>query len=205
MSENPFGENCENNENNENSQNEQNMETMKDSENTDNANTESEANEEIENNEDIQEDKNDFEEKYNELNNKYIRLAADFDNFRKRTQSEKEELTKYAQGEILKKIISALDTFDRAREQLNDIEDCKTVKESYEVAYKQLLDLLSKAGLTEIDALGKEFNPNDHEAVTQILTDEYEPDTVAAVMQKGYKMADRVLRPAMVGVARAKE
>ena len=143
--------------------------------------------------------------KYEELNNKYIRLAADFDNFRKRTISEKEELSKYTTVELLKKLTASLDIFDRARESLKDIEDVKTIKEGWEVAYKQLSDILSKIGLTEIEALGKPFNPNEHEAITQVPTDEYEADCVAVVAQKGYKYQDKVVRPALVGVAKNKE
>lgn len=146
-----------------------------------------------------------LEEKFNALNNNYIRLAADFDNYRKRTAQEKEALTTYVQGEVLKKITSVLDTFDRAQESLKDIEDCKTVKDSYELAFKQLIDALGKMGLSEIEALNQPFDPNMHEAVTQVPTDEFEPDTVAVVMQKGYKLEDRVLRPALVGVAKPKE
>lgn len=152
-----------------------------------------------------EQNKDDFEVKYNDLNNKYLRLAADFDNFRKRTIQEKEDLSKYAAAEVLKKITTVLDTFDRASEHLKDIEDCKTVKDSYEVAYKQLLDVLKKCGLEEIEAQGKPFNPNEHEAITQVPTNDIEPDMVAFVAQKGYKMADRVLRPALVGVAAKKE
>ncbi|MBE7707657.1 MAG: nucleotide exchange factor GrpE [Cyanobacteria bacterium SIG27] len=155
--------------------------------------------------EETQEQKDDFEIKYEDLNNKYLRLAADFDNFRKRTIQEKEDLSKYAASEVLKKLTTVLDTFDRASEHLKDIEDCKTVKDSYDVAYKQLLDVLKKCGLEEIEAMGKVFNPNEHEAITQVPTNEMEPDTIAFVAQKGYKMADRVLRPALVGVAAKKE
>jgi molecular chaperone GrpE len=143
--------------------------------------------------------------KYEELNNKYIRLAADFDNFRKRTAQEKEELSKYTTVEILKKIASNLDTFDRAKEGLKDIEDSVKIKEGYEIAYKQLLDTLTKIGLEEIEAVGKPFNPNEHEAITQVPTDEYEADTIALVAQKGYKYQDRIVRPALVGVAKNKE
>ena len=103
------------------------------------------------------------------------------------------------------KILTVLDTFDRAHDSLKDIDNCQTVKDSYELAYKQLLDTLKKVGMEEIEALGKEFNPSEHEAVTQIPTDEYEPDYVANVVQKGYKLADKVLRPALVGVAKKKE
>ena len=152
-----------------------------------------------------QEAKDEYKEKYEDLNNKYIRLAADFDNFRKRTIQEKEELSKYATVEVLKKIATVLDTFDRAKEQLKEIDNCQTVKDGYEGAYKQFIDTLTKIGMEEIEALGKEFNPNEHEAITQIPTDEYEPDTVAVVAQKGYKLQDRIIRPALVGVAKKKE
>lgn len=147
----------------------------------------------------------DFEKKYEDLNNKYLRLAADFDNFRKRMASERQDLLKYAAADVLAKIISVLDTFDRAKESLKDIDNCSTVKESYELAYKQLLDTLKKVGMEEIEALGKEFNPNEHEAITQVPTDEFEEDHVAVVAQKGYKLLDKVLRPALVGVAKKKE
>ena len=148
---------------------------------------------------------NELQQKFDELNNKYLRLAADFDNFRKRTTLEKEELSKYAYCDLLKKIATTLDTFERAQEHLKEIEDVKVVKEGYEVAYKQFLETLKKVGMEEIECLGKEFNPNEHEAISQIPTDEYEPDNVAVVMQKGYKLQDKVIRPALVGVAVKKE
>ena len=152
----------------------------------------------------VEENEN-FEKKYEDLNNKYIRLAADFDNFRKRTASERQDLLKYGAADVLEKLTSVLDTFDRAKDSLKDIDNCEKVKESYEVAYKQLLDTLKKVGLEEIEALGKEFNPNEHEAITQVPTDEYDEDHVAVVAQKGYKLLDKVLRPALVGVAKKKE
>ena len=125
--------------------------------------------------------------------------------FRKRTIQEKEDLAKYAASEVLKKLTTVLDTFDRAAEHLKDIDNCQTVKESYEVAIKQFVGTLKKCGMEEIEALGKEFNPNEHEAITQVPTSEFEPDTVAFVAQKGYKMGDRIIRPALVGVAKKKE
>ena len=149
--------------------------------------------------------KDDFEAKYEDLNNKYLRLAADFDNFRKRTIQEKEDLSKYASAEVLKQMASVLDTFDRASEHLKDIDNCQTVKEGYEVAFKQLVETLKKCGMEEIVAMGEKFDPNLHEAITQVPSAELEPDTVAFVAQKGYKMGDRILRPALVGVAKEVE
>ena len=155
--------------------------------------------------EEKEEIKDDFQVKYEDLNNKYLRLAADFDNFRKRTIQEKDELSKYASCEVLKKLTTVLDTFDRAAEHLKEIDNCQTVKESYEVAVKQLIETLKKCGMEEIEALGSEFNPNEHEAITQVPTSEFEPDTVAFVAQKGYKMGDRIIRPALVGVAKKED
>ena len=174
-------------------------------ENNTEENTKAEADSVEEDVENQEENKEDFEQKYEDLNNKYIRLAADFDNFRKRTVQERQELLKYGASEVLSKLTSVLDTFDRAKDSLKDIDNCEKVKESYEVAYKQLLDTLKKVGLQEIEALGKEFNPNEHEAITQVQTDEFDEDHVAVVAQKGYKLADKVLRPALVGVAKKKE
>jgi len=172
------------------------------------ANADENANEETV--EEVKEEQNEpteqsTEDKLEELNNKYLRLAADFDNFRKRTAQEKQDLLKYGASEVLRKILSVLDTFDRAKDSLKDIDNCQTVKDSYELAYKQLTDTLKKVGMEEIEALGKEFNPSEHEAVTQVQTDEFEADHVAVIVQKGYKLEDKVLRPALVGVAKKKE
>lgn len=136
-----------------------------------------------------------------DLNNKYIRMAADFDNYRKRQAQERESLLKYGAAETMTKLLTVLDTFERAKESLKDIDDAKSVKESYEVAFKQLLDTLKKAGLETIDALGAEFDPNLHEAIAQTPTNEHPDNTVISQMQTGYKLGDRVLRPALVNVA----
>lgn len=135
------------------------------------------------------------------LNNKYIRLAADFDNFRKRQMAERESLLKYGAEDTLKKIIAVLDTFERAKDSVDKIEDCKTVKDSYEVVFKQLVDTLNKIGLTKIEAKGEAFNPEYHEAVMQTPTTEHPNHTVINELQAGYKYHDRVLRPVMVNVA----
>ena len=140
-----------------------------------------------------------------DLNNKYIRLAADFENFRKRTAQEKEELATHTTIQVLSKITTVLDTFERAQQHLQEIDNCQTVKEGYEVAIKQFIDILKKLGMEEIEAVGKEFDPNEHEAITKIPTDEFEPDTIAVVAQKGYKLKDKVIRPALVGVAKKKD
>lgn len=136
-----------------------------------------------------------------DLSNKYLRLAADFDNYRKRQAQERESLLKYGAAETMTKLLAVLDTFERAKESLKDVDNCQSVKESYEVAFNQLTDVLKKAGLEVIEALGEEFDPNLHEAIAQTPTNEHPDNTIISQMQPGYKLGDRVLRPALVNVA----
>ena len=137
------------------------------------------------------------------LNNQYIRLAADFDNYRKRQAQERENLLKYGAENTLKKILEVLDNFERGAKANETVEDCEKVKESFNLIHKQLIDVLTKSGLELIDAQGQEFDPNFHEAVMQTPTNDYPEHTIIAELQKGYKMGDRVLRPALVNVATA--
>lgn len=145
----------------------------------------------------------DLQKKYDELNNQYIRLAADFDNYRKRQAQERESLLKYGAESTLKKILEVLDNFERGAKANETVEDCEKVKESFNLVHKQLLDVLAKAGLETIEAQGQEFDPNFHEAVMQTPTADYPEHTIIAELQKGYKLGDRVLRPALVNVATA--
>ena len=143
----------------------------------------------------------DLQTKYDELNNQYIRLAADFENYRKRQAQERESLLKYGAENTLKKIIEVLDNFERGAKANETTDDCEKLRESFNLVHKQLTDVLEKAGLKTIEAEGQEFDPNFHEAVMQTPTDEYPEHTVIAVLQKGYQLEDRVLRPALVNVA----
>ena len=149
------------------------------------------------------EEKNEWQEKYETLNNQYIRLAADFDNFRKRQEAERESLLKYGAESTVKKLIEVLDNFDRGIKAIETVEDCEKVKECYNLAYKNFNDVLSKIGLEVIKAEGEEFDPNLHEAVMQTPTDEKPENIIIAELQKGYKLGDKVLRPTLVNVATA--
>lgn len=142
-----------------------------------------------------------LQKKYDELNNQYIRLAADFDNYRKRQAQERESLISYGAQDAMKKLIEVLDNFDRAKAVIDKTEDVKQVKESFDVLYNQIFDNLSKLGLEVIDAKGKEFDPNFHEAVMQTPTKEHPENSIIAELQKGYKLGDKVLRPTLVNVA----
>lgn len=147
------------------------------------------------------EEVNPLQEKYDTLNNQYIRLAADFDNYRKRQEQEKEALLKYGAETTLKKMIEVLDNFERGLKAIETVDDCEKVKECYNLAYKNFTDVLTKAGLEAIKAEGETFDPNFHEAVMQTPSTEHPEHTIIAELQKGYKLGDKVLRPTLVNVA----
>ena len=191
--ENPFKKAVENNEEIENK--EENTELESTSEDNNEASIQEES--------PVEDKKNEWQEKYEALNNQYIRLAADFDNFRKRQEAEKESLLKYGAENTVKKLIEVLDNFDRGIKAIETVEDCEKVKECYLLAYKNFNDVLNKIGLEVIKAEGEEFDPNLHEAVMQTPTDEKEENTIIAELQKGYKLGDKVLRASLVNVATA--
>lgn len=142
-----------------------------------------------------------LKEENEKINNQYIRLAADFDNYRKRQLQEREALLKYGAEEALKKMIEALDNIDRATSSIENVEDVNMVKDSYNMVFKQIYDVLAKMGLEVIDTKDKEFDPNLHEAVMQTASNEYPENTIIMELQKGYKLGDKVLRPSLVNVA----
>ncbi len=141
--------------------------------------------------------KQDFEN----LNNQYLRLAADFDNYRKRQEQERESLIYYGKTEAFSKLLEVLDNFDRAEKSLKETEDINCVKEAFDVLHKQITDSFEKMGLSVIETVGKDFDPNLHEAVMQTPTNDYPDQTIIAELQKGYKLGDKVLRPSLVNVA----
>ena len=154
-----------------------------------------------ENTESSENEVNPLQEKYDTLNNQYIRLAADFDNFRKRNEQEREALLKYGAENTLKKMLEVLDNFERGLKAIETVDDCEKVKECYNLAYKNFTDVLAKAGLETIKAEGEVFDPNFHEAVMQTPSSDVPEHTIIAELQKGYKLGDKVLRPTLVNVA----
>ena len=159
--------------------------------------------EKTENQEIKNEENNEWQEKYNKLNDQYIRLAADFDNFRKRQAQERESLLKYGAESTVSKLLEVMDNFERGLKAIETVEDCDKVKECYNLAYKNFYDVMSKIGLEAIKAVGEEFDPNLHEAVMQTPTEESPENTIVAELQKGYKLGDKVIRPTLVNVATA--
>lgn len=144
-----------------------------------------------------------LKEDFDKLNNQYLRLAADFENFRKRQEAERESLLKFGTENALKKMIEVLDNFERGKKALESVEDCQKVKDSFDLVHKQTIEALTKLGMEEIQAEGQEFDPNFHDAVMRTPTGEYPENTVINELQKGYKMGDKVLRPTLVNVAAA--
>lgn len=149
----------------------------------------------------IKSEKEDMQQKYDTLNQQYIRLAADFDNYRKRQENERENLLKFGAENALKKMIEVLDNFERGEKALENVDDCQKVKDSFELVHKQTIETLSKLGMETIETEGKTFDPNFHDAVMQTPTDDYPEHTIINELQKGYKMGDKVLRPSLVNVA----
>ena len=127
----------------------------------------------------------------------YQRMLAEYANYKRRTEQEKEQLGAFTRAEVIKKLLPALDNLERAAAAPAGAE----YKTGVVMTIRQLNDILKEMGLEEIDAEGAPFNPEIHNAVMREDADGVEPDTVTEVYQKGYKMGDRVLRPSMVKVA----
>ena len=140
---------------------------------------------------------------YELLNNQYLRLAADFDNYRKRQAQERESLLKYGAEKTVSQLLEVLDNFDRGLKAIETVENCEKLKECYNLAYKNFNDALIKIGLETIKAIGEEFDPNMHEAVMQTPTSEHPENMIIAELQKGYMLGEKVLRPTLVNVATA--
>jgi molecular chaperone GrpE len=141
-------------------------------------------------------------EKLKAAEDKYLRLYAEFDNFRKRSEVEKTDHAKYAAGQFIEAVLPVLDSFERSQKALDsDVAASDEVKKGFALIHRQLEDILQKFGVTKMAAVGQPFDPRLHEAVLQKESDQ-PSHTVLEEMQTGYVMHDKVLRPAMVVVAK---
>ncbi len=139
-----------------------------------------------------------------ERTNQYMRLVADFENFRRRTQREKEEQEQQIKGSTLTELLPVVDNFERARAQIKPQTDGEMgIHKSYQGVYKQFVDSLKRLGVAPMRPEGQEFDPNLHEAVMREQTAEYAEGVVMEELVRGYLLGDRVLRHAMVKVAAA--
>jgi len=132
------------------------------------------------------------------LNERYLRLMADFQNFKRRTEKEKGDIYAFANEKLIGELLNVIDNFERAL-AAGDAED--NFYKGMEMILKQLLGVIEKAGASEIKALGEDFDPNFHNAIMMEDSTEYESGKVTAVLQKGYILNNRVIRPSMVKVA----
>nr|WP_238942675.1 nucleotide exchange factor GrpE [Planococcus beigongshangi] len=132
--------------------------------------------------------------------NKYLRLLADYDNFKRRNQKDKEIQAKFRSQSLLTDLLPVLDNFERALAVESKSEEGTALMKGVEMVQKSLLEAVKREGLEEIEAVGQPFDPNFHQAVMQEKDEDAEPGTVLQELQKGYTLKGRVLRPAMVKV-----
>jgi len=145
---------------------------------------------------DLQETKNDLDEQ----KDKFIRLQAETDNFRKRLSREKEEFSQYANERLFKELIPIFDNFERALEDPSN--EIKSLKEGLDMILKQFSTFLEKEKVEPIKAIGEKFNPEFHEALTSEESNDHEEDTIISQFVKGYTINNRVLRPSQVIIAK---
>ena len=138
--------------------------------------------------------------KVEEAENRYLRLQADFDNFRRRSRLDQEASEKYRAQKLITDLLPALDNFERAMNVEVDNEQTKSLLQGMDMIYRSLLEALKKEGVEQIESVGKEFDPHQHHAVMQGEDENVGSNIVTDEFQKGYLLKDRVIRPAMVKV-----
>jgi len=139
------------------------------------------------------------EEKLAELQDRYLRLSAEYDNFRKRTLKEKIDLQKSANAFLLNALLPVADDFDRALQSVDDAKDIEAVKAGMELIYNKFTKYLDQQGVKEIEAVGKELNTDQHEAITKIPVEaKKQKGKIVDVVEKGYTLRDKVIRFAKV-------
>ncbi|HCC68864.1 MAG TPA: nucleotide exchange factor GrpE [Nitrospiraceae bacterium] len=136
-----------------------------------------------------------------DLKNKYLRLYADFENYKKMVAKEKEEMLKYSNEELIKEILPVMDYLELALQHSSN-EANKALAEGVELTLKEMRATLEKFGLSIISAIGKPFDPSVHHAMAQIESEEAENNTIITEFRKGYMLRERVLRPSLVGVSK---
>ena len=136
------------------------------------------------------------------LRSQYMRIAADFDNFRKRQSRDQDDLRLQITCSTLSEILPVVDNFERARQQLDpQAEEAQTIHRSYQGLYKQLVEVFKQLGVSPMRVEGEPFDPNLHEAVLREPSEEHHEDVVIAELQRGYQLSGRVLRHALVKVS----
>ena len=136
---------------------------------------------------------------------RFLRQVAELDNFKKRTARERDDAIRFANEAMIKDLLPVVDNLERAVAHAAGGGNGKPIVEGVEMVLKGLLDVLGKHGVTQISALGQSFDPSKHEAMAQVESESHEPNAVIDELHKGYMLRDRLLRPALVSVAKAPE
>lgn len=156
----------------------------------------------------IEELKKKLEEKEKEIkehHDRLLRLAADFENYKKRAAKEKEDWTKFANEDLIRSVLPFVDNLERAVNHAEKVTDTAVLIEGVRLTIQQLLQVLNRFGLSSFESVGKPFDPTVHEAMLVVETDKHEPNQVVEEFQKGYLLNDRLLRPATVSVSKPPE
>lgn len=133
-----------------------------------------------------------------------LRTAADFDNFRKRTRREIDDARKSGREELLKELLPVFDNLERAIQSAKSASDIKSMAEGVSMVLRQFVDTLGRSGITRVPTIGATFDPQIHDAIQQVESDEHPPGTVVAEVQPGWMQGERLIRAAMVVVSRPK-
>lgn len=145
------------------------------------------------------------EQELRDTKERLLRLAADFDNYRKRQERERQDHTRFANERLLKDLLSVIDNLERAHDSARRSGESPAITAGLELVIQDFLRVLQRAGTAPIEAVGQPFDPALHEALQQVETDEVEPGFVAAEILRGYTLNGRVLRPSLVAVGRTPE
>jgi len=145
------------------------------------------------------------ESQFKDCHERYLRALADLDNFKKRMMREKEEYMKYANETLIKALLSVLDNFERAIDASKISNEFQAFHKGVEMIYGQLKEILEAEGLRQFSSLGEPFDPEKHEAVVALESNDHPPNTVVDEMEKGYTLKERVIRPAKVAVSKNME
>ncbi|ADC50721.1 MULTISPECIES: nucleotide exchange factor GrpE [Alkalihalophilus] len=148
----------------------------------------------------VEAEENPLEAQVAELNNRMLRVQADYDNFRRRSREEKEAAAKYRSQALIEGLLPVVDNFERALLVKPESEEAQSLLSGMEMVYRQLKDTLKNEGVEVIETTGQSFDPHLHQAVMQVSEDGFESNQIVEELQKGYKLKDRVLRPSMVKV-----
>ena len=139
------------------------------------------------------------------MKEQWMRTAADFDNFRKRSRRELEDTRKAGKEELLKEFLPVFDNLERAIQSSQRATDVKAVSDGLQMVLRQYADTLARGGITKVPTVGSKFDPSHHEAIQQVETDDQPPGMIVAEVQPGYLQGERLIRAAMVVVAKPKQ